>query len=197
MVANEKEGKEQVNNWIELHRHFSNNWQFRSEMSWETLKQNMLISSALTSLAVYSIIYVYTSEFFWETEAIISFDRLFVRVGLMVIPLILLFVNLMFHTNFRRQCRRMYLAASIVIKIEEEMGLYGSRRSREYFRNDKWYVPDEWKKQSHCSAESFVKVWMDKKDGFYQQMLWLFRIFGALAIVIVVIEIFLLFIHPY
>ena len=163
---------------VELHRHFTNQRISQANTGWETIKLNTVLSSALISLAVYSIIYVYTSEFFWKPEVLTFQDRFVVRILLLLIPIILGFINWRLHRNFNRQCIRIYELASIVIKIEEKMGLHQERTEKENFPNDKWYVPDDWKDSCCCTSKKFVDDCMKKKDAFYKSMVWVFRIFG-------------------
>ena len=116
-----------LDNWIELHRHFSQNWHFRSERPWETVKQNIFVSSALISVAIYSIVYIYTSQFFWDTRTLTIWDRRAVRLALMMIPTVLLIVNWMFWRTFEHHCRNMYRAFTVVNKIGIKLGLYEKR----------------------------------------------------------------------
>lgn len=178
-------------NWIELHRHFTQSWEFRSTRTWETIKSNIVLSSALTSLTIYSIVYIYTSEFFWTTDLLTTYMILGVRIIPILIPMLLFFVNLMFYRNFRRSCERVYEILSIVIKIEEKLGLYSVRSSRELIYNDKWYVPDDWKNLSSCSSEQYVAKMMVEKNRFYKSMVWLFWVFGAISVLLFVSEIIL------
>lgn len=183
-------------NWVELHRHFSTNWHFRSERPWETVKQNVFVSSALTSVAIYSIVYIYTSEFFWDTSTLTICDRFAVRFALMMIPAILFIVNWLFWRNFKRQCESMYRVSTVVAKIDEKLGLYEEREVKENYCDDKWYIPNDWKQKKHCNSKAFVDFCMRDNGGTYQHLLLLFRLFGALAFIIVGIEIAMLIIHP-
>jgi len=181
--------------WIELHRHFSENWDYRSNSTWETVKLNTALSSALTSLATYSIIYLYTNSFFWETSQFTTIERNVVRTSLLLIPVILLIVNIMSYRNFKRQCKRMYDTLSVIIKIQEMMGLYDERSRKEKFPEDKWYVPNYWKSLCFSTSKDFVEDSMKNRDRYYKNMLWLFRIFGLVSIGLIIIETGLLLLH--
>jgi len=179
---------------IELHRMFTSRWMAWGKTAWETIKTNILLSSALTSLTAYSIIYVYTSEFFWEIPLLV---RIAVRIGLTIVPIILFCTNRTFQNNFHRQCKRMYELAPIVFKIQDEMGLYAERpANRENFPNDEWYVPDEWKNLAFQKSKDYVNASMNSKDRFYKDMLPLFQLFRRIAIALIVVEIALLVLHP-
>lgn len=178
-------------NWIELHRHFSENWLHRANRTWETIKLNTVLCSALISLAIYSIVYVYTSEFFWETEAFTS-GKVVIRLALVLIPMTMGFVDWRLHSNFNRQCRRMYYLASIIMKIEERLGLYSEYREREHFGFDRWYVPTKWKIYQDYTSDDYVQYWMNETDSFYKNMTWLFQIFGLTAVGLVILDIVLL-----
>lgn len=181
--------------WIVLHDHFSKNWETRSKNSWETIRLNTVLCSALISLTIYSIIYIYTSEFFWNTEVLNSTDRILVRLGLISIPITLLFIDWRLHQNFNRQCRRMYKTATVVIKIQERLGLYSERINNGLFDQDKFYVPEEWvedHKNKFQTGKKFVDHWMKEKDAFYKNMSWLFWIFGGIALILIGFEILLI-----
>ena len=179
-------------NWIELHRHFSKNWLQRADRSWETIKLNTILCSALISLAIYSIVYVYTSEFFWETEAFPSSGKVVIRLALVLIPITMCFVDWRLHSNFNRQCRRMYTLASIIMKIEERLGLYSEYREREHFSDDRWYVPNDWQIYQNYTSDYYVQYWMNEPDSFYKNMTWLFQIFGLTAVGLMILDIVLL-----
>ena len=178
---------------IELHRHFSSRWLGWGKTTWETLKLNIILSSALTSLTAYSIIYIYTSEFFWETPLLTQNIRLIIRIGLISVPITLILTNYIFHRNFHRQCKRMYQLTSIIIKIQEQMNLYAERPTNsKYFPKDQWYVPDEWKDISYQKSDEFVDDCMSKKERFYKNMLPLFYMFVVISIFLIAIELVLL-----
>ena len=163
---------EQTQNWIELHRHFSERWNNWGKTTWETIKLNTLLSSALTSLSVYAIIYFYQS-----LQNLTVQDNILIRLLLMIIPILLFIINEKGQINYKRQCRRMYEMTSIVIKIEAKMGLYEDRTEKEFFNKDEWYVPDYWKNLNFSKSEDFVDYQMKKEDAFYQNMKWVFSLF--------------------
>lgn len=188
------EGNPQLDeNLIELHRHFAESHHSRANNAWETIKLSAVLCSALVSLSAYSMIYLYTSESFSKLALV---DQIAVRAFLIIIPVSIGFVSWMCQRNFRRQCKRLYTQASIVIKLEEDLGLYAKRATIKNFKNDQWYLPDDWKDLCFSTSRKFVDHWMNEKDGFYQNMKLLFTIFIITSIVMVISEIVLIAI-PY
>lgn len=176
-----------ANNWIELHRHFSSRWDKWAEVIWETIKLNTILSSALTSLSVYSVIY-----FHQLVDKISIETNIIIRLFLLIIPILLLMINRKSKKNYDRQCKKMYELVSIVIKIEEKLGLYENRLKKGYFRDDEWYVPDNWKKLCYSKSEKFVDNLMMSEDAAHQNMLWIFSIFMMVSFALIFFQIILL-----
>ena len=167
-------------NWIALLKQFTEEWHSRSNNSWKSINQNTILSSALTSLYIYSNIYLYTSDSFLMVSLN---ERLFVRISLFIIPLVMFIINIKYSMNFKHQCKDMYENATVVFKLQEKLGLLNERDTKDKFPDDRWYVPSEWI-YSTDNSELFVDNMMKKTGGFYKRMNWLFILFIVISILL-------------
>ena len=176
--------KEDINKWVDFHKYIANRHRFQTERAWETIKLFILVFSSLISIYFTLIIAMFKFEIIVKIP---FYLRLFI---LSIFPFFLFLVCIVGWLNFRRQCRRMYELISILIKVQEKLGLLNSRTENKYFPEDKYYVSDGWLPNQRNSQE-FINDLMKKRDTFYGIMKKYFFIFIMFSCLLMAVGIYL------
>jgi len=173
---------------IELHRHFSQRHIVWGERGWETIKINVTINSTLlvATIGIMGVLYKNPPHNYPP-----KFSYMLLLSSPIIIPILLLWINEITLKNFKRECRRMYRNITILMKIEEKMGLYDERpESRILLKCDKYFIPSEFV-ICYPTSKEFIDAQMETEDRAFKMLSRLFCAFNVISIVLIVLIIFL------
>lgn len=167
--------------WLEFYRRSNNIRYFFSDKAWETIKLHILLSSSLISVTIGALALMHTSGDYLALDKVMRFILVLLLVFLPVSMLLIVYQG---STNFVRECKRMYEQISIIMKLEEKLGLDGERTERKQFPKDDKYVPKRYDEIWNDSNQ-FIKDMMSRKDTLYSNMFPIFRIFEGASFALI------------
>jgi hypothetical protein len=177
--------------WLEFYRKTASSMNFNATAGWETVKFHIVLSSSLISVTFVALVAIQTSA-----SLDYNLKHLF-TLGLVVLPITMLFVVRQGGENFKRECERMYDQVSILMKLEDKFGFYEKRDGeRHIFLNDDGYFPKkfygQWYSAKDVDSDKFREKMMSSSDTFYSTMRTVFMLFtnvsyGLIALIVLVV----------
>lgn len=166
----------------DLYRKAQDDVKFNGDKGWETIKFCLTLSSTLITLTV-SLLGAIN---YLSINVVV---KAFLTLSLILIMVMMKKLVDVTEKNFDRECRRMYENIAILMKIEDELPQRRDLRDNRNFKEEKEYIPDEWKKNQFLNTKAYVDAMMDgkKKDKFYSNMRPIFPIFRGLSYVVTAI----------
>jgi hypothetical protein len=165
----------------DLYKKAQGDVEYQGDKGWETIKFCVTISSTLITATVGLL----TVINYLPINVVIKPVLMLLLVPIMVIMERIVKVT---KKNFNRECRRMYENITILMKIEDELPQRKDFKANRNFKEEKEYIPQDWKKMQYSNTDEYVKSWMGdkKRPTFYSSMSPIFSLFQVISYVITI-----------
>jgi hypothetical protein len=172
--------------WIEFYKKVHDDKKFFAEKGWESIKFHILLASSLISITVGALIAVHTSDVFL---GLYNYTRAIFTGFLIILPITMFLVLRIGLKNFKRECKRMYEQASILMKLEERFDFSGERtEKKKEFLKEKMYNPPRYYETKWNLTSSFIDDMLSCcKENFYCTMSRIFKTFMGISIGLIIL----------
>jgi hypothetical protein len=162
---------------------------FNADKAWETIKFCTTIVSTLITVTVSLLGAI-------NYLTISPLVKVFLMIALIAFPIINLKIIAVNEKNFERESRRMYQAATVVMKIEATLPQRKNLKETAVFGKENTFTPPEWEEKKYSTTKEFIETMVKTDNKFYSSMKPIFsvlRLVSFLVLTLMVLVIFIVF----